>query len=388
MATKDYEDLSEQLRQTALEAAAGNNGQQAPAYAGTYEDQLSSIFDKIQNREPFKYDMNADPLYQQYKDQYVQGGKLAMKDTMGQAAALTGGYGSSYGQQVGQQAYNAYLQDLSKAIPELYGMAYNMYQDKGNELNQQYSMLGQLRDTEYGRYRDELSDYNYNQNLARQLEEQEYNRRMEEDNNAYARQQTSFSNLVALIKASGYSPTDEELAAAGLTREAANALIMNYMLSSGLLSSGGGGGSGGGSGGGGGSRSAASGSGAEDIMKNYSWTAMMDAVRNGASFADISHAIMSETGLSAEQQRMLQQRASDVVTGNTPSAQAEAGRNAAIAAAQAYNAAQQAEANRKAAEANRKAAVAAEAAKATKTPQEKKKTTSGGSGTKTSNSLR
>ena len=319
---KTYEE-QEQLRQTQLQNALNGQNQAAPTYAGTYENQLADIYDKIQNRQPFQYDVNADPLYQQYKDQYVQGGKLAMKDTMGQAAALTGGYGSSYGQQVGQQSYNAYLQDLTAKIPELYNMAYGMYQDKGNELQNQYSMLGQMRDTEYNQYRDQLSDYNYNQELARQLEESEY-----------GRQQTAFSNLVALIQASGYSPTDDELTAAGMTREAANALVMNYMMANGLIKSGGGrsgGGRGGSSGGGAGSDSA------EDILGNYSWSAMMDAVKNGATFADISRAIMSETGLSADQQRMLQQRASDVVTGNLPSVQAENGRNAAIAASQAYN---------------------------------------------------
>ena len=319
---KTYEE-QEQLRQTQLQNALNGQNQAAPTYAGTYENQLADIYDKIQNRQPFQYDVNADPLYQQYKDQYVQGGKLAMKDTMGQAAALTGGYGSSYGQQVGQQSYNAYLQDLTAKIPELYNMAYGMYQDKGNELQNQYSMLGQMRDTEYNQYRDQLSDYNYNQELARQLEESEY-----------GRQQTAFSNLVALIQASGYSPTDDELTAAGMTREAANALVMNYMMANGLIKSGGGrsgGGRGGSGGGGAGSDSA------EDILGNYSWSAMMDAVKNGATFADISRAIMSETGLSADQQRMLQQRASDVVTGNLPSVQAQNGRNAAIAAAQAYN---------------------------------------------------
>ena len=48
------------------------------------------------NREDFQYDVDADALYQQYKDRYVELGKTAMQDTMGKAVALTGGYGSSY----------------------------------------------------------------------------------------------------------------------------------------------------------------------------------------------------------------------------------------------------------------------------------------------------
>ena len=78
-----------------------------PTYAGTFEDQLRDLYSQIQDRPDFSYDVNADPLYDMYKDKYVQQGKLAMKDTMGQAAALTGGYGSTYGQQVGQQTYDA-----------------------------------------------------------------------------------------------------------------------------------------------------------------------------------------------------------------------------------------------------------------------------------------
>ncbi len=231
----NYNDLQDKLRQDALTAAAAQSPGQAPTYAGTYDSQVEDLFNRIQNREDFSYDVNADPLYQQYKDKYVTQGKLAMRDTMGKAAGLTGGYGSTYSAQVGQQTYDSYLQNLSDAIPELYGMAYNKYQDEGNALQTQYGLAGQMRDTEYGQYRDALSDFNYNQQVARDLEAQEYNR-----------QQQAYANIVALIRASGYQPTDAELAAAGLTRSAANALRTDYLRANGLLpvtaSSGGGGG--------------------------------------------------------------------------------------------------------------------------------------------------
>ena len=220
-----------------------------PTYAGTFDDQMKSLYEQIQNRPDFSYDINADPLYQQHKDQYIQGGKLAMKDTMGQAAALTGGYGSTYGQQVGQQAYDAYLQGLGDVIPELYSLAYQKHRDQGDDLLKQYGLLGDMRDTEYGRYRDELEDWNYQQELARQREETEYNRRIDEEKTTYSRQQQAYANLVALIKASGYQPTDAELQAAGLTREAAAALQQEYTRSitpktAGSSGSGGGGGGG------------------------------------------------------------------------------------------------------------------------------------------------
>lgn len=96
------------------------------------------------NREDFQYDVNADALYQRYKDSYVALGKDAMEDTMGQAAALTGGYGSSYAQNVGQQAYNSYLKQLGDVVPELYQLAYDRYQDKGDTLYKTYQSWAQL----------------------------------------------------------------------------------------------------------------------------------------------------------------------------------------------------------------------------------------------------
>ena len=73
-------------------------------YQSQYRDQIQGLYDQIANRKDFTYDVNADAMYQQLKDQYVQGGRMAMMDTMGQAQAMTGGYGNSYAQGVGQQA--------------------------------------------------------------------------------------------------------------------------------------------------------------------------------------------------------------------------------------------------------------------------------------------
>ena len=206
---------------TALAAAQAGP---KPTYAGTFEGQLNDIFDKIQNREKFSYDVNADPLYQSYKDQYIQGGKLAMKDTMGQAAALTGGYGNTYGQQVGQQAYNAYLKNLSAVIPELYDRAYGVYKDEGDDLKDQFTLAGAMRDTEYGRYRDDLGDWEQDRDLAIRREQEDYNRRKAEETAAYQRQQQAYANLLAVIKSSGYMPSAEELAAAGMSAGQANSL--------------------------------------------------------------------------------------------------------------------------------------------------------------------
>ena len=118
------------------------------------DSDFQNIVDSILNRDKFSYDLNGDALYQQYKDKYIQQGKMAMQDTMGQAAAMTGGYGNSYAQSAGQQAYNAHLENLNDIVPELYQMAYDRYNQEGQDLYNKYSMLSDDRNTEYGMWGD------------------------------------------------------------------------------------------------------------------------------------------------------------------------------------------------------------------------------------------
>ncbi len=129
------------------------------------QNDFDAIVDKILNREKFSYDLNGDALYQQYKDKYIQQGKMAMQDTIGQASAMTGGYGNSYAATAGNQAYQASLQNLNDIVPELYQMAYDKYNQEGQDLYNQYSLLSDDRNTEYGMWGDErnalLADREY-----------------------------------------------------------------------------------------------------------------------------------------------------------------------------------------------------------------------------------
>lgn len=133
-------------------------------FQSQYESMLNAAYDKIMNREDFSYNMNNDVLYQQYKDQYKTQGKAAMEDTMAQAAALTGGYGSSYSQTAGQQQYQNYLNALNDKLPELYQLSYQKYKDEGQELKDQYDITADRYNTEYGQYRDEVADYQTDRN--------------------------------------------------------------------------------------------------------------------------------------------------------------------------------------------------------------------------------
>ena len=165
------------------EALLNQQMQQKPGdYQSTWQGQLNETINKILNREEFSFDLNKDALYQQYADQYTRQGKLAMMDTMGQAAAMTGGYGNSFAQTAGQQTYQGYLQQLNEVVPELYQMQLNQYNQEGQDLYNQYSMLGTQEEQDYGRYRDQVSDY-YNQ--LQQLYDQ-YNTERNFDYTQYA----------------------------------------------------------------------------------------------------------------------------------------------------------------------------------------------------------
>ena len=130
---------------------------QPAAFQSQYFDQLNNIMNQILGREAFSYDLTSDPMYQQYREQYISGGKRAMQDTMGQAAAMTGGYGSSYASTAGNQAYQQYLTQLNDKAPELYNMALQGYQLTGDQLQNQYNMLNDAYQSEYGQWQDAYS---------------------------------------------------------------------------------------------------------------------------------------------------------------------------------------------------------------------------------------
>lgn len=133
------------------------NVQQPAAYTPQYDNEIRQAVADYANRKPFQYDVNADALYQQYKDQYTKGGRLAMQDTMAQAAAMTGGYGNSYAASAGNQAYQAYMGRLNDAVPQLYQMALSRYQMEDEAARNRYNLYANEDARQYGRYSDDYA---------------------------------------------------------------------------------------------------------------------------------------------------------------------------------------------------------------------------------------
>lgn len=193
------------------------------AYQSKYQGQIDRVMQNITDRKPFQYDVNGDALYQQYKDRYIQMGRQAMQDTMGQAAALTGGYGNTYAQNVGQQAYGAYMQGLTDKIPELYQLALDKYDRDATLEKEKYSVLKDADATDYGRWGDRLNQWNTDRSYLSGRADTELSQAISISNTMYAR--------LAELAAKGYTPTDDELRGAGMTREQWDKLHPAYVPS-------------------------------------------------------------------------------------------------------------------------------------------------------------
>ena len=164
-----------------------------PSYTSPYQDQIDALLSQIQNRPDFDYNYLEDPTYEIYRDQYTREGNLAMRDTVGNAAALSGGYGNSYATTAGSQAYQQYLGRLNAIVPELEQLAYNRYQAEGEDLYNQLSALSALENAAYGQYRDSVGDYYNDYQLAYQQYQDELAQSNYQDELAYQRGQDSLA---------------------------------------------------------------------------------------------------------------------------------------------------------------------------------------------------
>lgn len=172
--------------------------------------ELERLYAAITGRPAFSYDPASDPVYNSYAQSYQRRGRLAMRDTMGQAAALTGGYGSSYAQSVGQQQYDSYLQSLGEALPELYGMAWQRYNAEGDALKTAWELASERSE------------------VKRESEREAAEREAAAQKSAETARRENYDRLYKLIYNSGYNPNETELSDSGMTGEQASALLAEY----------------------------------------------------------------------------------------------------------------------------------------------------------------
>lgn len=178
--------LNAKFKQPAVVTEADNyiNNQLKVIQSGktSYSDQVKNMMSQIMGRDKFAYDVDSDPLFQQALASAMNSGKQAMQDTMGQASALTGGYGSTYATMAGNQAYNSFVQDAYNNLPQYYQMAMEAYQMEGDEMYRQFDMVNSADEKEYGR---NINAYDTTFNYRNRMYDESYQKFRDEKSDAF-----------------------------------------------------------------------------------------------------------------------------------------------------------------------------------------------------------
>ena len=187
--------------------------------AQAYRDSVAALYDEIEGRQAFSYDPETDSAFAQYARLYRQKGRAAMEDTMGQAAALTGGYGSSYAENAGQQAYGQYMQELMALLPQLREQAQAAYDREGQALQTRYDLLDKQEKADYDRWQDGMSDWEKQLSLA----QEQYDSVSQQDRRLY-------ETLLAHYRS--MAQQEQKLAASGAEVDSGEATAASESLSS------------------------------------------------------------------------------------------------------------------------------------------------------------
>ncbi len=206
-------------------------------YTSGFEARLQELYDQIAGREAFSYDPEEDEMYKRYARLYAAQGAAAMEDTMGQAAALTGGYGSSYAQAVGQQAYDRYLGELVSLVPELRQAALAEYTQEGKALTDRYGLLRQQESAAYDRWQDTVAQWQ----KALAQAQSEYDDTAAQDAKSYqtmlkhyqdkAEQERKLSAGGAKLEESGYTADTGKESLSSTAAESLQRAVGNYLKS-------------------------------------------------------------------------------------------------------------------------------------------------------------
>lgn len=214
--------------------------QTTPAVGGSAGAGLSATLEKIGNvgSEPFSYDPETDPSMQAYRKAYLREADRNTRDVMGAYAGMTQGVPSSAAITAASQAGDYYRSQLTDKLPELEAQAYSRYlsgqQQELTRLQLQKNGYETLiadamnRWATLGRADDYVSQV-LGVPVGTTTADQAYT-----DYQISAAKKENLMNLMA----TGYTPDDDELAAAGMSRREAEAW-QGYLAAQAAASAGG-----------------------------------------------------------------------------------------------------------------------------------------------------
>lgn len=125
----DSAELDKAIAQVQKAAGVQNEADILRKYDDRYGGRIENMLDSLQHRKAFDYDPLDDPAYLAYRDMYNREGDRAMRDAMGAASQLSGGYMNSAAAIAAAQQNNYYTQQLNDRVPELMQFAYQRYAD-------------------------------------------------------------------------------------------------------------------------------------------------------------------------------------------------------------------------------------------------------------------
>lgn len=139
--------------------------QQAPA---AYESQNKETMDALTGQVGSGYDGSTlAKAYQQYREQATDAAAKSAENAQATAAALAGGYGSSYADSVAKQNQATALEGIASAVPGLRSQALTEYQNEQNGLLAALSGMGTTEALDRSAYGSNLANYNNRLNFLR-----------------------------------------------------------------------------------------------------------------------------------------------------------------------------------------------------------------------------
>lgn len=179
-----------------------------PTYENKRQTTVDDLWERVVNAPEFSYNAESDPVYQSYKDMYTREGQRAMQDTLA-ALSIDAGGENSWAVSAAAQAQNRYMQELADKVPELYNLAYDRYMSERNADMNKLALARDMENTDYGRYIDAMDIY--------QTDRGYYDTQMDKWNAEAEAYKTDAENKVWTLVQAGETPSDELLAAAGIT---------------------------------------------------------------------------------------------------------------------------------------------------------------------------
>lgn len=157
LSVNGYRDTATAPKKTA-DSIAEWQKERPTSYESTYKDDIQGLLTDLLGMD-FSYDPENDLAYRLIRDENRRSARLAMEDTVGKAAAMTGGYYNTYAQSAARQAYLGELSKTAELIPELYEAAYGRFSDDRDSLSDSIKLLSDLDGEEFSKYTALMKQY-------------------------------------------------------------------------------------------------------------------------------------------------------------------------------------------------------------------------------------